>query len=269
MHPMYSRKIVDETFQLKAQGLTDKEIAARCGVSIFAVRHWRYGRRRSPAAEAHCADRTMYCPRCAAGSLNHEAYAYLLGACLGDGHITLGKRDVYVLWIHYDDKYPQLISYCTAAIEAVFPVGVFKVKRPGSTAIKAASKHWPCLFPQHGPGHKHSRLITLEPWQQVIADEQPEALIRGFMHSDGCRAINRIRKKRPDGVAEYYEYPRYHSTNTSTDIIDILTRALDRLGIAWKIHVSKREPRYRDAHIVSISRQDAVATMERIVGSKY
>ncbi|GAA1071433.1 hypothetical protein GCM10009642_00750 [Nocardiopsis metallicus] len=269
MHPMYSRTIVDETFQLKAQGLTDREIAARCGVSIYAVRHWRYGRRRNPETEARRADRTMYCPKCSDGKLNHEAYAYLLGAYLGDGHITLGRRDVYVLWIHYDNKYPQLISYCTAAMEAVFPIKSFKAKRPGSVAIKGASKHWPCIFPQHGPGHKHSRSIVLEPWQQEIADEQSEALIRGFIHSDGCRAINRIPKRRPDGGATHYEYPRYHFTNTSTDIIEIFTRALDRLGIAWKIHVNKRELPLRNAQIVSISRKDAVAKMERIVGPKY
>lgn len=267
---MYSRKIVDETFRLKAQGLTDKAIAAQCGVSVQAIRHWRYGNRRSPATEARRADRTMYCPRCSDGSLNNEAYAYVLGAYLGDGHITKGRRGVYALSIFYDDNYPQLISYCMAAVEAVFPVGVFRVKRPGCTEIKAYSKHWTCAFPQHGPGKKHERAITLEPWQQDIVNVQPEALIRGLMHSDGCRVSNRIRKKRPDGETEYYEYPRYHFTNVSYDIIGLFTDALDRLDIAWTVHVNKRrDPRHRDAHIVSISRKDAVAKMERIVGPKY
>ena len=27
-------------------------------------------------------------------------------------------------------------------------------------------KHWPCLFPQHGPGRKHERPIVLEDWQR-------------------------------------------------------------------------------------------------------
>ena len=29
-----------------------------------------------------------------------------------------------------------------------------------------AWKHWPCLFPQHGPGRKHERKIRLEAWQR-------------------------------------------------------------------------------------------------------
>ena len=203
--------------------------------------------------------------------MNEEAYAYLLGAYLGDGHITESKPKpgLYALAIFYDNVYPQLIVYCQAAIEALFPVKTCLVERPGCTEIKAYSKHWPCVFPQPGPGKKHERPIVLEPRQQRIVDEHPEALIRGLIHSDGCRVINRIRKKRSASEVKYYEYPRYHFTNASKDIIDILTRALDELSIAWKIHVSKREPVHKDAYIVSISRRDAVARMDSFVGPKY
>jgi hypothetical protein len=34
--------------------------------------------------------------------------------------------------------------------------------------IKSYSKHWPCLFPQRGPGPKHTRKIELEEWQAII-----------------------------------------------------------------------------------------------------
>jgi hypothetical protein len=36
-----------------------------------------------------------------------------------------------------------------------------------SRALDVSSywKHWPCLFPQHGPGRKHERRIALVPWQ--------------------------------------------------------------------------------------------------------
>jgi hypothetical protein len=36
--------------------------------------------------------------------------------------------------------------------------------------VNAYSKHWPCLFPQHGPGVEHKRSIELVPWQQRIVD---------------------------------------------------------------------------------------------------
>lgn len=268
---MYSREIVDKALQLRSLGWSQQHIAFACGVSQRAVSHWINGTRRNPATDARRADRTSYCPQCSDGTIHKEAYSYLLGAYLGDGHIVEIKRKpgLYSLSVFYDNKYPQLITYCQAAMDSVFPIKACRVKRSGCTEIKSYSKHWTCVFPQHGPGKKPERPTPLEPWQQRIVDEHPEALIRGLMHSDGCRVINRIPKKRSDDEAKYYEYLRYHFTNTSTDIIDILTHALDRLGIAWKIHVDKREPLHRDTYIVSISRRKAVAVMERIVGPKY
>ena len=58
-------------------------------------------------------------------------------------------------------------------------------------------------------------------------------------------------------------------SNTSPDTVGILTRAPDRLDIAWKAHVKAEGPRHRDASIVSVSRKDAVAKLERIVGPEY
>jgi hypothetical protein len=260
---MYSRDIVDETLRLKALGLTDHAIATQCGVSIRAIRHWRYGTRRTLRA-----DRTMYCPKCAQTNIEGEAYAYLLGLYLGDGHITRSRRDVYILWIPCDDKHPGLMDLCAETVESVFPVKTFRVNRGnGCTSVKAASKHWPCLFPQHGVGHKHSRSMALEPWQQVLVREHPEPFIRGLIHSDGCRVLNRIRKKGTKSH-EFYEYPRYHFTNTSTDIVGLLTAALDQLGIEWKGH-TKTQPPYRDQIVVSVSKRAAVARMDEFVGPKY
>ncbi|WP_327084691.1 LAGLIDADG family homing endonuclease [Nocardiopsis sp. EMB25] len=104
-------------------------------------------------------------------------------------------------------------------------------------------------------------------WQQEVVDAHPEAFVRGLIHSDGCRITNRVRRM-VQGEWKYYDYPRYHFTNVSTDIIGIFTAALDRLGIAWKSHVNKKPP-HRDAHIVSISRKAAVTRMDSFVGPKY
>ena len=265
MHRMYSRKIVDETFRLKASGLTDKQIASQTGVSVQAIRHWRYGTRRNPTTTAsNCTD---YCPRCSTAVIHEEAYAYLLGAYLGDGHITEFKRKpgLYTLWIFYDSKYPPLIAYCHAAMGAVFPVKPFTVRRKVCTAIKAYSKHWACIFPQHGPGKKHERLIALEPWQQVIVEEHSERFVRGLMHSDGSRVLNRIPKRDGQG---FHAYPRYLFANTSRDIVGLFTDAADRLGIPWKAHV-KRQPSVLSQRAISISRRDAVARMDTFVGPKY
>jgi hypothetical protein len=46
------------------------------------------------------------------------------------------------------------------------------VKKVGCVDVSMHPKHWPCLFPQHGPGRKHNRRIALEPWQRAIVDQE-------------------------------------------------------------------------------------------------
>jgi hypothetical protein len=100
------------------------------------------------------------------------------------------------------------------------------VLRRGCTDVKSTSKHWPCLFPQHGPGRKHERKIELADWQRAIAARYPDHLARGLIHSDGCRFTNRVRRPLKDGD-KWYEYPRYMFKNESADILGICGEALD------------------------------------------
>jgi len=94
---------------------------------------------------------------------SESAYAYLLGLYLGDGHIARGQRDVYVLAIACSDDWPGLMEAARRALYAVMPTSrVSQVHQIGCTMIKCYSKHWPCLFPQPGPGRKHTRKIELE-----------------------------------------------------------------------------------------------------------
>ena len=83
------------------------------------------------------------------------------------------------------------------------------VKQEGCVDVFLYSKHWPCLFPQHGPGRKHLRPIRLEPWQQLLIDQATEEFVLGLIHSDGCRVIANDR-----GVMSV----RYHFSNMSEDI---------------------------------------------------
>jgi hypothetical protein len=114
--------------------------------------------------------------------------------------------------------------------------------------------HWPCLLPQHGPGRKHERPIVLADWQRDLVAEHPWPLIRGLIHSDGCRAINRVTVR---GVP--YAYPRYFFANESRDILQIMGDALDRVGVAW---------RYNRPNSISMARREAVAAMDAHVGPK-
>ena len=116
--------------------------------------------------------------------------------------------------------------------------------------VSSFSKHWPCLFPQHGPGRKHERKIELAPWQQELVDLDPRPLVRGLLHSDGCRVLNWV-----NGTP----YPRYHFSNVSADIRGIFGRACDQLGIEW---------RPNNPCSLSVARRGSVALLDEFVGPK-
>ena len=54
------------------------------------------------------------------------------------------------------------------------------------TNVVGHSVHWECLFPQHGPGRKHERSITLQDWQQEIVDRYSGVLLRGLIHFEAA-----------------------------------------------------------------------------------
>ena len=121
------------------------------------------------------------CFRCTGGWVDEEAYAYLLGAYLGDGWIWNAPKDVYQLRISCDLRYPDIID--EIASHVVIVRGVEKVGfslQEGCVEVYAYWKHWPCVFPQHGPGRKHERRIQLESWQSQIVAAHPKALVRGL-----------------------------------------------------------------------------------------
>jgi hypothetical protein len=242
---------------LSALGLIDGEVARVCGVSIGAVQKWRTGARRGPRKTT---DHTNNCPRCHGRQLDEMAYAYLLGLYLGDGCITRGRRDVFALSIACCDDWPGLLQEAKRALSAVMPqCGVFTVQRQGMTEAKSTSKHWPCLFPQHGPGKKHDRRIVLAYWQEVIVGKYPGDFARGLIHSDGWRGVNKVKGRLENGD-KWYEYPRYQFINKSQDILRLCGEALDLLGVAW---------RFSKPTTISVARRDAVARLDEFVGPKY
>lgn len=260
---MYRRSTVDAALLLSSAGVLDRETALICGVSIAAVRHWRSGRRRSPnpkGANPGGRQRRSLCPQCDGTALDEQAYAYLLGLYLGDGFITRGRRDVFALSVACGDDWPGLKAAAKAAMSAVMPASrVFSVQRPGCTEVKSSSKHWPCLFPQHGPGRKHQRRIALQPWQRAIVARYPGDFARGLFHSDGCRVANRVRRRLSNGD-RWYVYPRYFFSNESEDILRLCGEALDLLGVRW---------RFSRRNMISVARREAVARLDEFVGPKY
>lgn len=187
-------------------------------------------------------------------------YAYLLGLYLGDGHIV-DRRSPY-LRLYMDDAYPGLLELGRSALSEVFraPVQTYRWPARGRDAVLQVSSPILCeAFPQHGPGMKHLREIRLEPWQLDITRAHPRELIRGLIHSDGCRSVNRFKTKLPSGRVAEYSYVRYFFSNLSEDIKDIFCSHCDLLDIRW----SRANRRY-----VSIHDRRSVAILDRFVGPK-
>ncbi len=203
-------------------------------------------------------DRAARCPRCSDAPL-HASYPYLLGAYLGDGHITTGRRGTQALSLACADDWQGVKEEMATSLAAMFGSPVTRVPRQGCTEVKCYSKHWTCLFPQHGPGRKHTRPIVLEPWQQEVVDAHTGLFLRGPFHSDGCRITNWTRRL-VAGEMKRYEYPRYMFSNESRDIMRLCGAALDRLDIAYRM------PR---PNMLSVARRAAVARLDEHVGPKY
>ncbi|MFJ3942026.1 transcriptional regulator [Streptomyces griseoaurantiacus] len=258
---MYDLSTRKRTLDLLAQGRSLNSVSTQTGISRAAIRAWQT--RLEPLNRT----RARPCPRCADVPEKPEqpaAYAYLLGLYLGDGCISYARRGVYFLRVTCADAWPGLIDACVEAMQLVRPANkVFRVQRQGCQNVTCYSKHWPCLFPQHGPGKKHERAIALAPWQQELVDAHPWEFIRGLIHSDGCRITNWTTRL-VGGERKRCEYPRYFFTNVSGDIRQLFTDTLDKLGVAWTLCTREGNP-----FNISVARRASVALMDVHVGPKY
>ncbi len=253
---------MDQARALCAQGVFDREVALIVGVPIRAVRKWRTGQRRAPGR----GPARVPCPRCADEVTLPEPeadYAYLLGLYLGDGHIVLAgdrSKAVWKLCVWCADDWPGLVQECARAMRAIRPDNrVALMQKQGCVQVSSHSRHWPCLFPQHGPGKKHTRKIELADWQQLIVEQYPGDFARGLFHSDGYRGVNRVRR-RWRNCDHWYEYPRYLFSNESSDILLLCGQTLDRLGVQW---------RFSKPNTISVAKRAAVSRLDEFVGPKY
>lgn len=239
---------LESVLQLLADGKNDCQVSQLTNVPRSTVRDWRAGRyltssRRGVDIEACVHDFE---------GLPAREYSYLLGMYLGDGYIAKDRR-VYRLRIVCDTRYVGIIDECRLAMNAVMPgQSAYILQRKSSACVEVAmsSKHWPCLFPQHGAGRKHDRPIRLNRWQRDLIQSETRSFLRGLVHSDGCRVVASDR-----GVPSV----RYHFSNRSEDIKELFCESLDRLEVPWT------RPSHRD---IAIYRKWAVARLDEFIGPK-
>jgi hypothetical protein len=178
-------------------------------------------------------------------------YTYLLGIYLGDGCLSRHARGVYRLRIALDSAYPRIVDEVAEAMSAVMPRNLVGrvVRAYNCVDLYSYSRAWRCLFPQHGAGRKHERTISLRAWQWLMVEDNPEMLLRGLIHSDGCRFINTGRR---------WRHPRYVFDNRSADIHFLFREACELLGLRWT----------RTKYRTYVSRKADVARMDEFVGPK-
>ncbi|WP_324783660.1 transcriptional regulator [Streptomyces sp. H51] len=252
---MYDVSTRKRALALVEQGRSLNSVSRETGISRAAIRSWRVRLEPLPRMMATAAPEPP---------ADEQAYAYLLGLYLGDGCISSHLRTGHYLRIACADAWPGLIEQCRDAILRVRPAAhVYLLQRQGCIAVTSYYRHWPVLFPQHGPGKKHERPIVLEPWQQAIVDAHPWEFVRGLIHSDGCRITNWTTRM-VAGERKRYEYPRYFFTNVSADIRRLCTDTLDRLGVRWTYCTRNGVP-----FSISVARKASVALMDAHVGPKY
>ena len=90
-------------------------------------------------------------------------------------------------------------------------------------------------------------------------DRFPREFLRGLLHSDGGRTVNRFTTLLPSGRMAEYAYPRWFFSNRSADIRALFCEYCERLGIRW----TQSNPRN-----ISISHRHSVALLDEFVGPK-
>lgn len=254
---MHDRHAVERVIELHAAGENTSHIARATGVARSTVRDWVAGRlpySASVGAPEGC-DRGPAC--LAQGPLMLTSYAYMLGLYLGDGCLSQHPRNVYKLRIFLDSKYPELVFECRMRMQILCQEKrISTVPMSGGArgvVVQSYSKHWPCLFPQHGAGAKHTRPISLAKWQRDIVQGEPELFLRGLIHSDGCRNINNR------GRGSSWTGVRYLFSNRSPEILLLFADTCDQLGIHWTA------PSW---YTISIARRADTARLDEFVGPK-
>lgn len=228
MHSLATRL---ESLQLIEQGMSPSEVSRKTGIARSTIRDWvKNPRPKRIEGDINSRIAQMF------SSIHQypEAYAYALAFYLGDGYIDKLPR-TYRLRIFNDVKYPDITQRIRNCLSHLLPRNVVAIQEPSAgqghenvSVIRCHSTILPVLFPQHGPGKKHTRSLILLPWQEDIVDSWPQAFLRGLIESDGCRyRHSQMRNGR------LYEYDHYAFSNQSKDLLRMAARVCERLGVRY------------------------------------
>jgi len=253
---MHNRKEVRLANHLFVRHGFSPTVAARItGIPRSTLRDWHAGR--TPGKQRQHRPRHVTPCDIDLGRFDPSAYCYLLGIYLGDGCIST-YRGMHRLRVTLDLRYPGIIEDCAIAMHAIAqqrrPPCIYERLHSRCVEVGVYWRHWPCVFPQHGPGRKHLRPIVLNEQQSCLVREHPKPFLRGLIHSDGTRIVAVERK------GNYVRHaPRYAFSNLSVDILGLFAAACDLVGVQYT------RPSHKQ---IAVYRKASVALLDEFIGPK-
>ena len=106
---------------------------------------------------------------------------------------------------------------------------------------------------------RSTNALSRSPTGSAQSSTSIRGFLRGLIHSDGCRVINRFTTTLPSGRVAEYAYPRYFFSNLSADIRALFCEYCERLGIRWT------QSNHRN---ISVAQRRSVALLDEFIGSK-
>jgi hypothetical protein len=185
-------------------------------------------------------------------------YAYFLGIFLGDGCLSLGKKNVYRCRITLDAKYSDIISKTKNCISTIMPNNktsiVYRPYKgmPSCVDVSCYSKEWIKVLTFYIAGPKWTHSIKLEDWQQSIVEKYPHEFWLGLYHSDGTRYVQ-------TNTGKFV----YSFCQKSEDITNLFKWCSDLLDIKYTSY--KRDNMY---NIVGFYSRASVSFIDTFAGQK-
>lgn len=143
----------------------------------------------------------------------------------------------------------DVLRRLTRAPRAPWPYSAPITRGPGrphpvAPRCTAAGSAGPACSPNTGRARSTGEPSPLSRGSGPFAEEHTKEFVRGLVHSDGSRVLNRDQRRLPG--SGFYEYPRYRFTHVSTDIIGLRIEAPERLEIHGKAHTGEGQGTRRD-----------------------
>lgn len=209
-----------ELQRLIHQNLSTREIAKVLNISQTNVRYnlKKYGLKTSPKNK-NGRKPLGYIDNVTWTEDQRQAYSFLLGFFLGDGHITGDKSFKITNYIYFEEMNNRIIDN----INILYPeyrVKVYKKKNCNAIDICVHSKNFCGLFPKY-KGKKHNTILFFETWMLDIIDQYKESFITGLIESDGCIQITSK------------GYFQISFKNMSTQLHELLHKNLKQLNIEY------------------------------------